>query len=91
MHEPKIVPNCWRIWVSKNLLENLRLKLKNKIIMIFFGVLNYEIMRNRNGKWMCYPSIFIREKKIFVDLDWKAKIRIFLIKFFDIIPNSNLH
>ena len=37
--------------------------------MIFFGVLNYEIMRNGNGKWMCYPSIFIREKKIFVDLD----------------------
>ena len=38
-----------------------------------------------------YPSIFIialREKKIFIDLDWKAKIRIFLIKFLDIIPIS---
>ena len=38
-----------------------------------------------------YPSIFIialREKKIFIDLDWKANIRIFVIKFFDIIPIS---
>ena len=38
-----------------------------------------------------YPSIFIialREKKIFIDLDWKAKLRIFLIKFLDIIPIS---